>query len=66
MRDLALADAATATPSMRDDFQHVLTLIARRADELSHGGQKGQAFDLAYWVQAEREVLGPDPVCPVG
>jgi hypothetical protein len=66
MKDFALSDAAPASPTMRDDFQRVLTLIARRADELSQAGQKGHDFDLAYWVQAEREVLGSDPGSPVG
>jgi hypothetical protein len=62
----ALTPAATAIPppSLRDEFQQVQTLIARRADELSQSGPKGQAHDLEYWLQAEQEVLGLDPNCP--
>jgi hypothetical protein len=61
----ALTAAATALPppSSRDEFQQVQTLIARRADELSQSGPKGQAHDLKYWLQAEQEVLTLNPFC---
>jgi len=57
----ALLTADTATPSTRDEFQQVQTLIARRADKLSQAGPKGPDHDLETWLQAEREVLGHDP-----
>jgi hypothetical protein len=61
MKDVALADETTLRPTLGDDFQDVLTQIARRADQLSVTGQKGPDHDLAYWLQAEREVLGTNP-----
>jgi hypothetical protein len=67
MKALIAPETATPHPSQRDEFQQVQTLIARRADELSQAGRKGsgQGHDLACWLQAEREVLGVDPSCPL-
>jgi hypothetical protein len=64
MKAFTTVARALPPPSRRDEFQHVQILIARRADELSQTGRKGQAHDLEYWLQAEQEVLGFEPICP--
>jgi hypothetical protein len=64
MNALTAAETALLPPFPRDEFQHVQTLIARRADELSQSGPKGQDYDLHYWLQAEQEVLSLNPISP--